>query len=238
MDDVMLPYRTDWLTIKNLLDFSRGKGVDRSALESKIGSGEVLRETLNAAEQLGLIDREGSGEVRLTPDGERLAYAVGDADKRSELARAILSYPPYAIPLERAVAEDISVVDGRWVVRVWQIDMDLGQPRNRVEEARTFFFRLADDAGLGTFRRGVRGQPTRLELNPETPRLIQEMTQESVEEQPPVEAVPGGPVLTPVVSTTAAGSASLAVTVDMTDWDLDKIEVFLRLVGLIPADRS
>jgi hypothetical protein len=144
-----------------LLDYAKGKGVDRATLEARMGSGESLRETLNAVEQLGLATRDESGNIHLTESGERLAYAVGDADRSAELSRAMLSYPPYAIPLDRAVAEGLSVLDAAWVERIWQVDMRLAQPRNRVEEARTFYFRLADEGGLGVYRRGVRGQPTR-----------------------------------------------------------------------------
>src|SRR5690606_19627709 len=131
MAEVMLPYRTDWRAMGTLLDYAKGKGVDRATLEARMGAGESLRETLNAAEQLGLVTRDEVGDVRLTPQGERLAYASSESERRDELARAMLSYPPYAIPLERAVAEELTVLDAPWVERVWQVDMRLGQPRNR-----------------------------------------------------------------------------------------------------------
>src|SRR5919205_1985986 len=172
MAEVMLPYRTEGRAMIALLDYAKGKGVDRATLEARMGSGESLRETLNAVEQLGLATRDESGNIHLTESGERLAYAVGDADRSAELSRAMLSYPPYAIPLDRAVAEWLSVLDAAWVERIWQVDMRLAQPRNRVEEARTFYFRLADEGGLGVYRRGVRGQPTRLELVPDLAAVL------------------------------------------------------------------
>lgn len=218
----------------SLLDLAKGKGIDRAALEARLGAGEALRETLNAVEQLDLAYRDDAGDAHLTPLGERIAYAASDAERRAELAQSMLAYPPYGIPLERAVAEALTALDGAWVERVWQVDMRLGQPRNRVEEARTFFFRLADDAGFGTYRRGVRGQPTRLDLAPDLAARLEVLREAG--------APPSGPAETPAptpagVLQPAAGPASLTITVDMTDWDLEKIEMFLRLVGLIPAAR-
>jgi hypothetical protein len=123
--------------------------------------------------------------------------------------------------------------------------MRLGQPRNRAEEARTFFFRLADEAGLGTFRRGVRGQPTRLELDSGAGGLLEEFL-----ETPPspaesttaarVDEPRAAPVASPALR--APSSATLSITVDMSDWELEKIEAFLRLIGMLPgasdSDRS
>lgn len=238
--EVMLPYRTDWRAMASLLDYAKGKGIDRASLEARLGSGEPFRETLNAVEQLGLVQREDAVEIRLTPLGERLAYASSEEERRLELARAMLGYPPYAIPLERAVAEGLAVLDAAWVERVWQVDMRLGQPRNRVEEARTFFFRLADEAGLGLYHRGVRGQPTRLDLTPEAPAQIVELQQQRTEQAAPAAAaiVAATPPVSPVQPPAGAGAISLAITVDMSDWDLERIESFLRLVGILPSQRS
>ncbi|HEX5165455.1 MAG TPA: hypothetical protein VFV93_08680, partial [Thermomicrobiales bacterium] len=162
--EIALPYRSDWREMSNILDYCKGKGADRSSLEARFGGGESLRETLNALEQLGLIERSESGDTRLTGQGEALAYAPDQARLRERLIESMLAYPPYRFPLERALANGPAVLDGPWIEHIWQVDMRLGQPRNRVEEARTFFYRLADEAGLGVYRRGVRGQTTRLEL--------------------------------------------------------------------------
>jgi hypothetical protein len=234
MDDVMLPYRTEWRSLAMLLDILKGKGADRTNLEARLGAGESFRETLNAAEQLSLVRRDDAGEIQLTQQGRRLAYAANDRERQQELTGAMLSYAPYAIPLQRALADDLQLVDGPWVERVWQVDMRLGQPRNRVEEARTFFFRLADDAGLGSYHRGVRGQPTRLELSRDArPRLEQAV---AVEESSPVEYAAAPPLLeldgnNPV----SALPIALNLSIDMSGWELDKIEALLRLVGILPG---
>ncbi len=232
MAEVMLPYRTEWRAMVALLDYAKGKGVDRATLEARMGGGESLRETLNAVEQLGLATRDESGDIHLTESGERLAYAVGDADRSAELSRAMLGYPPYAIPLERAIAEGLSVLDAAWVERIWQVDMRLAQPRNRVEEARTFYFRLADEAGLGSYRRGVRGQPTRLELVPDLAGVLHRLREEAPAPEP--ESIE--PVV-PVSRPSVPPMASLQITVDMTDWEIEKIEAFLRLLGVVPPAR-
>lgn len=230
MAEVMLPYRTEWRAMVALLDYAKGKGVDRATVEARMGGGEPLRETLNAVEQLGLATRDESGDIHLTESGERLAYAVGDVDRSAELSRAMLSYPPYAIPLDRAVAEGQTVLDAAWVERIWQVDMRLAQPRNRVEEARTFYFRLADEAGLGSYRRGVRGQPTRLELVSDLAVVLQSLREEAPAPEPVV--APVAQVAQPSVP-----PASLQITVDMTDWEIEKIEAFLRLLGIASPAR-
>ena len=233
MDDVMLPYRTDWRSIAMLLDLLKGKSLDRSSLEARLGSGESFRETLNAAEQLNLVRRDDAGDIGLTNSGRRLAYATNDREQHEELTGAMLQYEPYGVPLQRALAEEMSVVDGPWVERVWQVDMRLGQPRNRVEEARTFFFRLADDAGLGTYHRGVRGQPTRLELAKDVMQRLQQAAEYGVRL-----AKEGETAVAPSSWTASSSSsnASLSLTIDMSDWELDKIEALLRLVGVIQED--
>lgn len=242
MADVLLPYRSDWRSMATLLDYAKGKGIDRATLESRMGAGEGLRETVNAVEQLGLALRDDVGDVRLTARGERLAYASSEGERRDELAQAMLGYPPYAIPLERALAEEMTVLDGPWVERVWQVDMRLGQPRNRVEEARTFFFRLADEAGLGAYRRGVRGQPTRLDLAPDITARLADLRRTMLESASAAEPEPAAKIERAAAGLNlsslpaAAGPAAavtLNLTVDMTGWELEKIEALLRLLGIV-----
>lgn len=250
MSDVTLPYRTDWRDMLNVLDYAKGSGADRASLDARFGAGEAMRETLNALDQLDLALRDDSGGVRLTALGDRLAYAASESERRDVLIEALLGYHPYRVPLERAVAEAIQTMEAPWVEHVWQVDMRLGQPRNRVEEARTFFFRVADAAGLGDYRRGVRGQATRLELAGDFSETIQRISGEIApapgEAGRPVESdvAPAGWSASPMPSPaeyagaspveTGAGllaAPSLTMTVDFTDWDIDRIREFLQLVG-------
>ena len=268
-----LPYRSDWREMSNVLDYCKGKGADRGSLEARFGAGESLRETLNALEQLGLVERSDGGDTRLTGRGEALAYAPDQAHLRERLIEAMLAYPPYRFPLERALATDMSVLDGPWVEHIWQVDMRLGPPRNRVEEARTFFYRLADEAGLGTYRRGVRGQTTRLELirdfgerlhpvieriassqpgtvlpadrratpsDPPDPRPVAQPAQDAT----PTQVLDAGGDVVPPVGPLQAGAAGaqmlpglpqgISIQIDMSSWELDRIEGFLRLIGYLP----
>jgi hypothetical protein len=274
--DVALPYRTDWREMSGVLDYCKGKGADRGALEARFGAGESLRETLNALEQLGLVVRGEIGDVRLTTLGEQLAYAPDAPRQRARLVEALLAYAPYRFPLERAVADAMDVLDAPWVEHIWQVDMRLGQPRNRVEEARTLFFRLADEAGLGAYRRGVRGQTTRLELTADVGERLRPLIER--QSSAPANRSSAAPIergsatrdrsdapaptalplelqqpapraatvavstdharATPAVDFRAASSSAganvgLTVHVDMSEWDLDKIEAFLRLLGLL-----
>ncbi|HUG15116.1 MAG TPA: hypothetical protein VMM78_08855 [Thermomicrobiales bacterium] len=265
--EIALPYRTDWREMSSVLDYCKGKGADRGALEARFGAGENLRETLNALEQLGLIERAESGDARLTMAGEQLAYAPDKERVRARLVEALLGYAPYRFPLERAVADSATLLDGPWVEHIWQVDMRLGQPRNRVEEARTFFFRVADEAGLGVYRRGVRGQTTRLELSADFADTLRPLLEREASPPPsfapepePADAAraPGAPPpatpfrlagVFPATAADAGGSAavtpadgvvegaSLSLRVDMSAWELDKIEAFLRLIGYLPRPR-
>ena len=250
--ELILPYRTDWREMHRVLDYCKGKGADRAVLDARFGGGESLRETLNALEQLGLIARSEAGDVQLTEAGDRLAYAPGEVERQQSLLEAMLRYRPYRIPFERAVDERLAVLDAPSVERIWQVDMRLGQPRNRVEEARTFFFRLADDAGLGTYRRGVRGQTTRLELAgqalPAIANTLAVLGEPQAAEEPAVDdntAPPANPIdhapaptegqvvrLQPR-SRGALPGTTLNIQVDMSDWDLDKIEAFLSMIGYL-----
>ena len=241
MPDYTLPYRTDWQDMASLLDYAKGSGADRAALDARFGAGEAMRETLNALDQLGLVVRDDSGGVRLTELGDRLAYAPDETQRLAVLVDAIFGYPPYRIPLERALADGADVVEAPWVEHVWQVDMRLGQPRNRVAEARTFFFRLAGAAGLGSYRRGVRGQSTRLELAADVasmvggrldrPSAAPEQDADSAGLEPAETAATHPAMFWREAAAGPATHPSIAITVDMTDWDLDRIEAFLRLIG-------
>lgn len=247
MDELILPYRTDWRELERVLDYCKGKGAERAALDARFGGGESLRETLNALEQLELMQRSETGDVRLTGLGDRLAYAASDAESRLVLVEAMLLYWPYRVPLERALDGNLTVLDAPAVERIWQVDMRLAQPRNRVEEARTFFFRLADDAGLGTYRRGVRGQTTRLEFADDAPSTVRTLLATLSDtpagrESPAKEIVVPGPragdIRPHVVRINPAPeperpAVDLTVHVDMSDWELDKIEAFLTMIGYL-----
>jgi hypothetical protein len=281
--EIALPYRSDWREMSNVLDYCKGKGADRGSLEARFGGGESLRETLNALEQLELIERSDGGDTRLTSRGEALAYAPDQVQLRERLVEAMLDYPPYRFPLERALADSARVLDGPWIEHIWQVDMRLGQPRNRVEEARTFFYRLADEAGLGTYRRGVRGQTTRLELasdfdarlrpiierrsagpvaasrQPSRSSSSQPAAVAAETDAPVVPSFAEGATVSAPTGSPAAGQSlmpprrqpadsvpsptgmlpglppGISIQVDMTDWELDRIEAFLRLIGYLPS---
>jgi hypothetical protein len=272
--EIGLPYRSDWREMSNVLDYCKGKGADRGSLEARFGAGESLRETLNALEQLGLVERSDSGDTRLTGRGEALAYAPDQAHLRERLIETMLAYAPYRFPLERALATEMTVLDGPWVEHIWQVDMRLGQPRNRVEEARTFFYRLANEAGLGTYRRGVRGQTTRLELAAEFGERLRPIVERNASVPQPARDRPAGrgdapvemptarPAVTsaqdpaPVLAPDAGSDVSppvrlvqpgltgdqtlpglppgISIQVDMSNWELERIEGFLRLIGYLP----
>lgn len=272
--EIALPYRSDWREMSNVLDYCKGKGADRGSLEARFGAGESLRETLNALEQMGLVERGDSGDTRLTGPGEALAYAPDQAQLRARLIEAMLGYAPYRFPLERALAAEMTVLDGPWVEHIWQVDMRLGQPRNRVEEARTFFYRLADEAGLGTYRRGVRGQTTRLELAAEFGERLRPIIERNASVSQPAGGRPAGRGGTPVdlpaarlVATSVQDPApvpapdvgadelspagpvqagpsvdqilpglppGISIQIDMSNWELERIEGFLRLIGYLP----
>lgn len=253
--DVILPYRTDWRDMEGVLDYCKGKGAERAALEARFGAGESLRETLNALEQLELIERGDSGDVRLSAAGEQLAYAPDRTHRQARLTEALMRYDPYRFPLERALADHAPILDAPWVEHLWQVDMRLGQPRNRVEEARTFFFRLADEAGLGTYRRGVRGQTTRLDLADNLAEMLDPIVRVA-RSAPPAPVAPSAettaladadlsPQGYPPVSVAlpfgatravpAAAGTVINVYADVTNWELDKIERFLQLIAQHPG---
>jgi acyl-coenzyme A thioesterase PaaI-like protein len=244
MTGYTLPYRTDWQDMESVLDYAKGSGAERTALDARFGAGESMRETLNTLEQLALALRDDSGGIRLTVLGDRLAYAPTQAERLDVLVEAMLGYPPYRMPLERALAGDMQMIDGPWVEHVWQVDMRLRQPRNRVEEARTFFFRLADVAGLGSYRRGVRGQSTRLELASDFAVRVRPLLERPVEavaeadraeetlEGVRIDVTPqAARAMSLPAATQPASATGISITVDMTDWDLERIEVFLNLIG-------
>lgn len=248
MENVILPYRTDWREMLGVIDYAKGSGADRAALDARFGAGEAMRETLNALQQLDLIERNESGDIRLSELGNRVGYAPDAPSRQGALVEALVKYQPYRIPLERARADDLDQLEAPWVEHIWQVDMRLGQPRNRVAEARTFFFRLADEAGLGVYHRGVRGQTTRLELSAAfadafgLALIALRPAAEAVTDEGPLEPEAGTDEpetidTIPAVSLNhppSGGPVTFSIQVDMSDWEIDKIENFLKLIGYLP----
>lgn len=239
MGAVTLPYRTDWESMLDLLDYLKGSGADRAKIDARFGGGEPMRETLNALEQLGLIARADSGDIHLTNEGEELVYAPDESRRRRALAESLLRYQPYGIPIERAIGEGKDVIEAPWLEHIWQVDMRLGQPRNRVEEARTCFFRLAEAAGLGSYRRGVRGQASRLELAPTARSQVEgQLSRHPEPEQPEEPSGPSGQLLIPApqreksvkASLPAEPQVKLNLSIDLTEWDLEKIRELFELL--------
>lgn len=243
MPEISLPYRTDWAEMLAIVDYVKANGADRDSLDARFGAGEMLRETLNALEELGLLQRDESDLFRLTTRGEQLAYAASEDERADILLESFLDYSPYRVPLERARDENRSVIDAPWLERVWQMDMRLGQPRIRVAEARTFFLRLGEIAGLGTFQRGVRGQPSRLvlgevfaeRLRKAEHRWVAQLAERGRDERgvAPRFEEPAVPSVAPGVSRDAAsrGAIQIVINVDLSEWDLERIERFLDLLA-------
>lgn len=237
--EVQLPYRCEWSDVIRLVEHVRARpDADRSHLEARIGKGESFTETLNAAVQFSLIEEKPSGTYNLTAErGRGLAYAASDDERQQILLQIITTYEPYSVPLERALRDDQDQLESPTVIRIWQVDMSLGQRDTRVKEGVTFFFKLCQEANLGQYVRGYGKRPGRVELSASGQGMFRQAleleTPQEVVTEPSAEpteglAPPGEPK--EEVTTPPRMGASIQVNVDMTEWDLDKIRSFFRII--------
>jgi hypothetical protein len=182
MGDQTLPYRTTGDDIERLAS-ALARGRDLEQVQSLFSSSNNFRGTVSAAEQLGLLDPD---TEELTPPGK--ALALGDPEKKKEvLFSAVLDYGPYELLLEAISGEGIFGEDGseftpvEWIEKWWHTN-GYGSSQTNRSEGSSSFAKIVEYLGVGEYKQGRRGHPSRIEWTSDAQLRIRKARNEEAQE--------------------------------------------------------
>lgn len=243
--DATLPYGTSWENILKLLDAIKKKQGDEKSIRA-VYSGAKIDGARKTMETLGLIDG-----FNFKALGKELAYETNEDKKREIFRKVILNYPPYELFLAKLTESEFQQeTDIENVKNFWGKN-DFGASPNNRDEAASVFGSFIELAGLGEFITGRRGKATRIKWNTEAKKLIDEAhtttNLESIEESTLKQEVlvdqssshdnednvtdfipTQKPELSPPNIHSVKVTPNITITVDMSEWDTDKIKVFFK----------
>ncbi|WP_342416676.1 hypothetical protein NST83_04165 [Paenibacillus sp. FSL R10-2782] len=242
-----LPYGTSWENILKLLEAIKKKQGDEKSIRA-VYSGAKIDGARKTMEILGLIDG-----FNFKALGKELAYETNEEKKREIFRKVILNYPPYELFLAKLTESEFQQeTDIENVKNFWGRN-DFGASPNNRDEAASVFGSFIELAGLGEFIIGRRGKATRIKWNAEAKKLIDEAhtttNLEAIEETtlkqevpvdqssshdngskdnvtdffPTQKSEPSPPNIHSVEVT-----PNITITVDMSEWDTDKIKAFFK----------
>jgi predicted nucleotide-binding protein len=153
--------------IERILAYLKSKPMGATKKEARaVLDAKVVDDRKMAAYQaLGLIERDGD-RWKLTEIGRRMARADGE-DFAALLRERLLTLAPYRGCLEWAHHQGLDALPAEEVAARWHSHYreDVGADNEAgLREKAVCFLQLCAGAGLGQFRLGRRGQPSRLDL--------------------------------------------------------------------------
>ena len=162
-----LPMLTTIDDVRDLVKFLKNKPMGASLKEAKsIVKKQVLDpRKVNAYETWGVIAREGD-RMKLTDIGWRLARKP--EMEEDALRDCVRQVPLYKLAIEWAYNQDLATIRNVDIASFWHDhyrEALASEKENTIKDNAVCFFHLAQGAGLGEFKIGRRGQPTRLELD-------------------------------------------------------------------------
>ncbi|MEC2346654.1 hypothetical protein P9H28_21500 [Paenibacillus barengoltzii] len=251
-NDKTLPYGTSWENILKLLEAIKKKQGDEKGIKA-VYTGAKIDATRKAMETLGLV--KGFNFEKM---GKELAFEINEEKKKEIFLKVILNYQPYELFLSRLSEEDfVRETDIEEVKSFWG-KHDFGASQNNRNEAANVFGSFIQLSGLGEFITGRRGKTTRIKWNPDAKKLIDETikildassTQEqqiehpqlndlSKEETQKVVKAIENQIKEPLIDNQSSNlmqsnghslkiSPNITINVDMTDWEIDKIQAFFK----------
>ena len=249
--EAILPYGTTSDNIVKLLDAIKNKQGDEKGIKA-VYTGSKFDSTQAALETLKII----SG-INLTDIGKSIVFESDDTKKKTAFLNAVLAYPPYEyflsyITQSAPVAEtEIDALKNFWGKN------NYGTANNR-SEAAPVCFSIFQLAGLGEYVIGRKGKSTRFIWKEDFTDIIkrtqistvdspadQETFLESGNDVPTVEydntsitdngntekAASITPnVIYPTTRICSIIPTNLEIKVDMTEWELDRIEKFFEII--------
>ena len=251
--EILLPYGTTSDNIVKLLDAIKNKQGDEKGIKA-VYTGSKFDSTQATLETLKII----SG-ISLTEIGKSIVFESDSIKKEAAFLKAVLGYPPYEYFLT-FVTQSMPVVETEIdaLKNFWGKN-NYGTANSR-SEAAPVCFSIFQLAGLGEYIIGRKGKSTRfvwkenfdeiikeaqsndnissetdealVEYTTDTPGVKVENNAIDINDSKPNENVTfSSPVV--VHQATDIGTiipASLEIKVDMTEWELDRIEKFFDII--------
>lgn len=162
--DTTLPYRTTGEDLERFVS-AQARGRDLEQIRSLFSSSNAFRGTVSGAAELGFFDPEAK---ELTPSGT--SFALGDSKKKKEaLLEAVLAYEPYELLLEAVFGgggvfdqDERQYTPVEWMESWWHTN-NYGSSQTNISEGSTAFAKILEYVGLGNYKQGRHGHPSRVE---------------------------------------------------------------------------
>lgn len=251
--DVTLPYKADDRDVLKLIEAIKRKPDNEKAIKD-IYNKSNFENSKKTLEILGVLDEQ----LSFSAEGKQLAIERDNNQREKLFLKVLLRYPPYGHYLESIFQGDnLSATDTESIKDYWW-KHNYGSSTSNRDDGVVTFGKLIQLAGLGKFVIGRRGQPSRIEWNPTAKSLIDAIyTSETHEETSTEQAanndfnqansidsasISNNHLLNTQVSTvehkgideyylkgaTPKVIPSIAINVDMSEWDTDKIVTFFK----------
>lgn len=179
------------LLCKELRDISES---DREALEEGVEDlqGSTFSRTLEAAVRLGLFDKTENG-YKPTTEGKRIGYGRLSEEDEKELFRSLVKGYDFYNELLEIVGGKLTSEDGeqylaRDVVQSEMgINFDFNVGDRTLQSAAGTFLQVLDECGVGEYKRGNQGYPTRLVVNEEYSEFLSDSASEEPDDEEPAQ---------------------------------------------------
>lgn len=255
--EYVLPYGTTADNIAKLLDAIKNKHGDDKGIKATY-SGSKYETTQAALEALGII----SG-LTLTSLGKSIAFEADESKKKKAFLKAVLGYAPYEYFLSYITQGTPPAETELETLKNYWGRNNYGTANNR-SEAAPVCFSILQLAGLGEYIIGRKGKNTRFVWVENYAEIIKQTKQDdgsSAEEEkaplPPevtFQTNGGNPKpteldehnLAPMSNApsiiykhaSAIIPTNIEIKVDMTEWDLEKISAFLKIINIETAENE
>jgi hypothetical protein len=167
-----LPNRTTGEDLKLLIE-SAGRGRTFDQIESLFQGSRTFQSTVQAAQQLGLVEKSDRDEIALTDIGKQ--FARGDNRARSEILLAsMLDFEPYDLLLDWILGRENPDQTDIEDVETWWGTGDFGSSQTNIKEGSTAFAKFVEFAGLGEYKQGRKGYSSRIEWSDDAKQQVEE----------------------------------------------------------------
>lgn len=252
--DKALPYGTTSDNVKKLLEAIKAKEGSEKNIAA-VYSGTKFDSTRKALELLGVVTG-----LNLTDIGRKLAFSNDASEQQRLYLCAVLSYAPYELFLafqrqQNNFSKETTADD---VINYWG-RQEYGNSANNRNEGVSVFFSFLELAGLGKYVIGRKGKNTRFEWNDDVVQKIDSVdknTQSTDRNSSNILGIPEDDVLdidkeiipdeklederNPIPPhhvlrfkypmALSEKVPQISITVDMSNWDIEKIESFFKTV--------
>lgn len=157
-----MPYYTNFNDFKILLDEIKNRPKAKEGeIRARVKNFERSRSALI---ELGLVRM--NGEVLcLTDTGKKIAWETDSSQRgKALLADVVLKYEPYEVVLTHALRDLDDAIETEYVQKIWGQYLGIQLSAKSRGSAVATFFQLLEESGLGKYKIGRRGSPTRLEF--------------------------------------------------------------------------